>query len=66
MNPPVAIVDIGTKHHLTGRAAVIVALVCAYAEEINRMHAGVIHLHCGNAGEVKPPVIEDWLGKKVE
>lgn len=64
MKPPVAIVDIGTKHHLTGRAALIVALVCEFEEEINRMHSGVVHFHCGQAGEVKPPVIENWLGRK--
>jgi len=60
MKPPVAIVDIGTKHHLTGRAAAIVALVCCYAERINAMRAGEVAFNCGPNGQIKPRLGE-WL-----
>lgn len=63
MIPSLAIVDIGSKHQLTGRAAAIVALIVCYEERINAMRTGQLQLHCGAGGEVRLCLV-DWLEGK--
>ena len=43
---------------MTGRAALIVALVCCYADQINAMHSGQIAFDCGASGQVAPSLHE--------